>query len=279
MEAPTQHVTSTDGTAIAYESYGSGPAVILVAAAMNDVSGLRPLAQALAESGVRAVTYDRRGRGASDDASAVGDRTPVAGAVERELDDLDALLGAVGGRAAVFGYSSGGHLALLATIRNPGFVALAMFEPPFAFEGESTEPTTAEAEALSALVAAGRRADAVVSFQRTIGLDEEMLEQIRHAPFFPALEALANSLVYDAAVTGRYPDPAPLGRQVRVPTTVVHGRDTWPELAGSSRRAADAVPGATLSEAEGENHGIVPDAVAAEVLRLLARVPAPSNPV
>ncbi|MCK6211544.1 alpha/beta hydrolase [Georgenia sp. EYE_87] len=278
MNGSTQHVTSADGTTIAYESYGSGPAVILVAAAMNDASGLRPLAQALAEAGVRGVTYDRRGRGGSDDASAVGDLTPVAGAVERELDDLDALLAAVGGRAAVLGYSSGGHLALLATIRKPGFVALAMFEPPFAFEGESTEPTTAEAEALSALVAAGRRADAVVSFQRGIGLGEEMLEQIRHAPFFPALEALANSLVYDAAVTGLHPDPAPLGRQVRVPTTVMHGRDTWPELAGAARRAAEAIPGAELRVVEGANHAVVPGAVAAAVLALLARVPAAPGP-
>jgi pimeloyl-ACP methyl ester carboxylesterase len=278
MNGSTQHVTSADGTTIAYESYGSGPAVILVAAAMNDVSGLRPLAQALAESGVRAITYDRRGRGASDDASAIGDLTPVAGAAERELDDLDALLTAVGGRAAILGYSSGGHLALLATIRNPGFVALAMFEPPFAFEGESTEPTTAEAEALSALVAEGRRADAVLSFQRGIGLDDEMLEQIRQAPFFPALEAMANSLVYDAAVTGLYPEPGRLGPEVRVPTTVMHGRDTWPDLAGAARRAAEAIPGAELRTVEGENHRIVPDAVAAEVLALLARVPAVSDP-
>ena len=279
MNGSTQHVTSADGTTIAYESYGSGAAVILVAAAMNDVSGLRPLAQALAEAGVRAVTYDRRGRGASDDASAVGDLTPVAGAVERELDDLDALLAAVGGRAAVLGYSSGGHLALLATIRNPGFLALAMFEPPFAFEGESTEPTTAEAESLSALVEQGRRADAVISFQRAIGLDEETLEQIRHAPFFPALEAMANSLVYDAAVTGLHPDPGLLGPEVRVPTTVMHGRDTWPQLAGASRRAAEAIPDAELHAVEGENHHVVPGAVAAEVVALLARVPAAPDPV
>jgi pimeloyl-ACP methyl ester carboxylesterase len=275
MEDPTKHVTSTDGTTIAYESYGSGPAVILVAGAMNDVSGLRPLAQALAGSGVRAVTYDRRGRGASDDASAVGDLTPVTGAVERELDDLDALLAGVGGRAAVLGHSSGAHLALLATTRNPGFVALAMFEPPFAVEGESTEPTTAKAEALSALVAEGRRADAVISFQRDVGLDEQTIEQIRHAAFFPALEAMANSLVYDAAVTGMYTDPDLIGPMVRVPTTVMYGRDTWPQLVGPARRAAEAIPGAQLRTVEGENHDIVPDAVAAEVVRLLAqRAPA-----
>jgi pimeloyl-ACP methyl ester carboxylesterase len=268
-------VTSVDGTTIAYESYGDGPAVILVPAAMNDVSVLRPLAQALAERGVRALTYDRRGRGSSTDAAAVGDVTPVTGAVERELDDLDALLTAVGGRATVFGYSSGGHLALLGTLRNPGLVALAMFEPPFAFEGEPTAPTTALAEELSALVAAGRRAEAVTTFQRHLGLDAETVEQLRHAPFFPALEAMANSLVYDAAVTGLYPDPAPLGTRVRVPTVVLHGRGTWPGLIGASRRAADAVAGAKLVAVEGENHGIVPDAVAAEILALLDRDSAP----
>lgn len=272
MDPAPQHVTSPDGTTIAYESYGSGPAVILVAAAMNDRSGLRPLAQALAEGGARAITYDRRARGDSTDAAAVDGVAPVAGSVERELDDLDTLLPAVGGRAVVFGYSSGGHLGLLGTLRNPGLVGLVMFEPPFAFEGESAEPTTAKAESLAALVAAGRRADAVIQFQRDIGLDDDMLEQIRHAPFFPALEAMAASLVYDAAVTGLYPDPAPLGARVRVPTLVLHGRDTWPELAGSSRRAAEAVPGAELVAVEGENHAVVPTAVAPEVLRLLARV-------
>jgi pimeloyl-ACP methyl ester carboxylesterase len=278
METVTpETVTSADGTTIVYESYGSGTAVILVPAAMNDVAVLRPLAEALAARGVRGVTYDRRGRGASTDAAAAGDLTPVAGAVDRELDDLDALLAAVGGRAAVFGYSSGAHLALLGTLRNPGLVALAMFEPPFAFEGESTEPTTAEAEQLSALVAAGRREDAVAAFQASIGLDPGMIEQIRQAPFFPALVAIANSLVYDAAVTGLYPDPAPLGAQVRVPTVVMHGRGTWPDLIGSARRAAEAVPGAELRAVEGENHAIVPDAVAAEVLALLARVASPDK--
>jgi len=277
METPTQYVTSSDGTTLAYESYGSGPAVILVAAAMNDRSGLRPLAKALADGGARAVTYDRRARGESTDAAVVDGVTPVEGAVKRELDDLDAVLSAVGGRAVVLGYSSGGHLGLLGTIRNPGFVGLVMFEPPFAFEGESTEPTTAQAETLSALVAEGRRADAVIEFQRGMGLSEEMIEQIRRAPFFAALEAMAASLVYDAAVTGLYADPAPPGAQVRVPTLVLHGRDTWPNLAGSSRRAAEAVPGAELVAVEGANHAVVPDAVAPEVLRLLSRVPSPSN--
>ncbi|WP_043502369.1 alpha/beta fold hydrolase [Georgenia sp. SUBG003] len=277
MESQPQYVTSADGTTIAYESYGSGPVILLVAAAMNDRSGLRPLARALADGGARAVTYDRRARGDSTDAAVVDGVTPVEGAVERELDDLDALLAAVGGRAAVLGYSSGGHLAMLGTIRNPGIVGLVMFEPPFAFDGESTEPTTAKAEALSALVAEGRRADAVVEFQRDIGLDDETVERLRHAPFFPALEAMAASLVYDAAVTDLYADPAPPGAQVRVPTLVLHGRGTWPELAGSSRRAADAVPGAELVAVEGENHAVVPSAVAPEVLRLLARVTTTSD--
>lgn len=276
MEAPTQQITATDGTTIAFETYGSGPVVILVAGAMNDVSGLRPVARALASRDVRAIVYDRRGRGASGDASVVDDLVPVAGAVERELDDLDHLLARAGGRAAVLGHSSGGHLALLATTRRPGFVALAMVEPPFAPDGAPTEPTTAQAESLAALVAQGRRADAVTSFQRSIGLGEAQIEQIRHAPFFPALEAMAGSLVYDAAVAGLHPDPAPLGARVSVPTTVMHGRDTWPGLVSAARRAAAAVAGAELRVVEGENHAVAPDAVAAEVLHLLARVPGPS---
>ncbi|MPV36187.1 alpha/beta fold hydrolase [Georgenia subflava] len=268
-----QHVTSADGTSIAYESYGEGPAVLLVAAANADRAALRPLAQALA-AGATAITYDRRGRGESTDAAATGDVTPVAGAVERELEDLDALVDAVGGTAALLGYSSGAHVAALGAVRNPGVQALVMFEPPFAVE--PVAPTTELAEQLAALVAQGRRGDAVAHFMSAgVGLDDATVAHVRGAPFFPAMEAMANSLVYDAAVTGLHDDPRPIGAQVTVPTLALHGRDTWPGLVDSARAAAAAFTGAELRAVDGADHDLRPDAVAPQVLDLLARVAAP----
>src|SRR3712207_322527 len=98
-----QTVQSADGTSIAYEQHGAGPAVILVGGAFNDRGTVRGLAQALAPH-VAATVYDRRGRGDS------GDTPPYSAA--REIEDLEAVIGAVGGSAAVFGHSSGAALAV-----------------------------------------------------------------------------------------------------------------------------------------------------------------------
>src|SRR4051812_40731786 len=166
-------VASKDGTSIVFDRSGGRPATILVLGAFNDRSTGAPLAHFL-EQHFTVFTYDRRGRGAS------GDTAPYA--VEREFEDLDALIAQAGSSARVFGYSSGALLALRAAAHGLAIAQLALYDPP---------PTGAQAGALAPqltkLIAAGRRGDAVELFQtEAVGIPSAVVAQLRHAPFRPA---------------------------------------------------------------------------------------------
>ena len=186
------HTTkSADGTPIAYDRSGSGDPIVFVSGAFNDRHTLAPVAAALADSH-SVVSYDRRGRGDS------GDTAPYA--VDREIEDLAAVIDVVGGSAAVFGFSSGANLGLLAASRGAAVSELIMYEVPFALDDADRRPADLPAR-LADLIAAGRRADAVTTFQlEGIGLPPEMVAGIRQAPFFPQLEAIAHTVVYDATL-------------------------------------------------------------------------------
>ncbi|MDM7853486.1 alpha/beta fold hydrolase [Cellulomonas alba] len=242
-------ITSTDGTSIALEEHGTrgdGPAAVLLGGAFNDRSRLRPLAEALGTR-LLAVTVDRRARGDSTDATAT-----ASGAVERELDDVAAIVADLGGSVALVGFSSGAQLALAAAAAGVVPAAVVAIEPPFLPAG--APPRADRSTDLERLVAEGRPDDAVVLFQReVIGMPADVVEGIRRAPFWPALVAIAPSLVYDAAVTARYADPATL-RDPAAPVVVVRGRDSTPFLAAAADHAVSAIPGARLELVDGVNH-------------------------
>src|SRR4051794_29270489 len=114
-------VTSADATSIAFDQFGDGAPIIMAAGAFNDRSTTEPLARALAPQ-FSVVNYDRRGRGDSEDAAQY--------AVEREIEDLEALIAEVGGSAAAFGYSSGANLVLKAAANGLAITMIALYEPP-----------------------------------------------------------------------------------------------------------------------------------------------------
>src|SRR6266568_4803154 len=180
---------SNDGTRIAFEGTGDGPPLILVVGAFNDRHTGEPLGRFL-EPHFSVFNYDRRGRGAS------GDTLPYA--VDREIDDLAALIAEAGGSAAVFGYSSGAILALKAAARGVGITRLVLYEPPFRDAPSHVD----HAAQLARLIAAGQRGDAVEYFQRLVGIPDEIIIQMRNAPFRPALEAMAPTLVYELTIIG-----------------------------------------------------------------------------
>jgi pimeloyl-ACP methyl ester carboxylesterase len=170
---------------IAFDRLGEGPPVILVLGAFNTRTTGAPLAAALAATHT-VINYDRRGRGDS------GDSAPYA--VEREIEDLDSLIERVGGRAAVLGFSSGAALALAAAAHGLAITRLALFDLPLRVDPPANPID--HAAALDALVREGRRGDAVEYFQlRMVGLPEALVVQARAAPFRPALEAMAHTLV------------------------------------------------------------------------------------
>jgi pimeloyl-ACP methyl ester carboxylesterase len=244
-----QHITSKDGTAIAYEKVGKGPALILIGGALNDhkaVASGTPLAKRLAAN-FTVYSYDRRGRGAS------GDTKPYA--IAREVEDIAALIQTAGGSAYAYGMSSGGGLALEATRRGLAINKLALYEPPFV--GQSNEYLAR----LQQLTAAQRSSAAVKLFLQTIGMPGFLISVLRLTPMWPKLKRLAPSLVYDAMIMGdgTIPPAAQLA-QVTVPTLVMTGPTQ--RMREAAHTLVRGLPNARQRVLEGQTHNVKPGALA-----------------
>jgi pimeloyl-ACP methyl ester carboxylesterase len=258
----TETVTSADGTKIAFDRLGSGPPLILVVGAFNTRETTAPLATAL-QGKCTVFNYDRRGRGES------GDAHPYA--IERELEDIDALIQTAGGSAAVFGYSSGATLALKAAAHGLAISKLALYDAPFVVD-DSYAPLPADLPAqLATLIAAGKRGDAVELYQKlAVGIADEVIAQMRHAPFRPALDALAHTLVYDATIIGDRALPADLASTVSTPTLVIDGENSPPIMHSAAHALGETLPNAQRCTLAGQSHDIDPDITAAELEEFLA---------
>ena len=253
--------TSADGTVLGYDQLGAGPPLVMVVGAFNGRSTTAPLAEAL-QGRFTVLNYDRRGRGDS------GDTQPYS--IEREIEDIDALIGAAGGSAAVFGYSSGAVLALHAAAHGLPIAKLALYEPPFLVDESRPRPGSDLAERLAELVAAGRRGDAVELYQREgIGIPAEVVLQLRDAPFRPGLETIAHTLVYDATITGDLTLPSALIASIDTPALVIDGEDSWGFLRAGARAVADALPRGQLCTLAGQTHDIDPAVTAAALEQFL----------
>lgn len=245
---------SKDGTAIAFDRSGEGPPIILVVGAFNDRSTGAPLARLL-EAHFTVFNYDRRGRGAS------GDTAPYA--VDREVEDLEALIVEAGGSASVFGYSSGATLSLKAAARGLAITKLALYEPPLIVDDRRPRPPEDLAAQLAELVSSGRRGDAVELFQtKGVGIPVEVVAQLRNAPFRPALEDMAHTLVYEMTILGDMSVPTELVASITVPTLVISGGDSPAFLHNGAQALVDALPNAQHRRLSGQTHDIVPEALA-----------------
>ena len=229
------HVTSNDGTPIAYERLGSGPPLVLVGGGLDDGSENAPLVPELA-TGFTVFNYARRGRGES------GDTLPYA--VEREIEDLVAVIETAGGSAHVYGVSSGGALAFEAAAAGVAIDRLAVYEVPYDTPDDWPAHWQAYVDELSSLLAADRRADALALFMRLAGSSEEGIAGARASAFWPGLLELAPTLAYDAACLGDGRPPTARLATITQPTLVITGgRGDFFD------RAADAIA-ASLPNAE-----------------------------
>jgi pimeloyl-ACP methyl ester carboxylesterase len=244
-------VTSADGTQIAVETVGRGRPVVLIGGAFNDRTTMTGLARVLSPY-YQAAAYDRRGRGDSGDES--GDYS-----VDREMEDLRAVLGQVGGSAWLFGHSSGAVLALEAACRGLPVDKVAAYETPFIPEGSRPRPASDVTERLVRLVQAGDRDGATALFQtEVVGLPAELVEGMRHSDMWGYLTSLAHSLPYDCALfEPGWTVPSRRLAGVAVPTLAIAGSNTFPWLAAATRQVADAVPGARFESLEGQDHGVL----------------------
>jgi pimeloyl-ACP methyl ester carboxylesterase len=242
---------SADGTKIAYDRQGHGPAVILIDGAMcTRNAGAKPeLARLLAEH-LTVYSYDRRGRGDS------GDTSPYA--VGREIEDIEALIDDAGGTAALFGHSSGAALALeTALALGRKVVSLALYDAPFNDDPGARQAWQDYLQALDAALADGRHGDAVAAFMSYVGMPGDQINAMRQAPFWPGLEAVAPTLAYDhTALLGDGSVPAGRAAQVSMPTLVLHGDAGFPFMAVTARTLARVIPGAEDRALAGQTHDI-----------------------
>ncbi|MFD3550657.1 alpha/beta fold hydrolase [Streptomyces goshikiensis] len=253
-------VFSADGTAIAYEQQGSGsgPVVVLVGGAFMTRGDSAELAALLAEH-CTVITYDRRGRGDSGDSPEYD--------VQREVEDLDALIERVGGEAMVFGMSSGAVLALEAVARGSAVSRLAVYEPPFITDGSRPPLPVDYVDHLTELVGQGAYGDAVAYFMTAaVGMPAEAVAGMRQAPFWAGMEATARTLPYDGQIMGDTmsgrPLPADRWKSVTVPVLVGSGDAGAPQMLSGARELAALAGNFTLQVFPGREHNIAPEALA-----------------
>jgi pimeloyl-ACP methyl ester carboxylesterase len=246
-------VTSRDGTTIAFDRMGDGPPVILVSGGSTDRSANAPVATLLAPH-LTVFNYDRRGRGPS------GDTPPYA--VEREVEDIDAVIGATGGSAFLYGTSSGAALALEAAASGLAISKLALWEPPFILD-ENLRPPKDQVEQYDTMIAEGRRGDAVEYFMtKVVGMPPEFVTDARTQPWWAATEALAHTLAYDATIMGDYSVPTERAVLVTAPTLVMVGGASFPFFRETAEALANVLPHGQTRILEGQTHDVDPAVLA-----------------
>ena len=263
-------VTSKDGTLIAFDQTGKGPALILVGGAFEqramDSATAQLAAFPLLAEHFTVIHYDRRGRGDSTD------RQPYA--LEREIEDIEALIDTAGEPAFIFGISSGAGLAFEAALGLRGKVKkLAMYEPPYNDDEDARQAWVNFRKELRELLAADHRADAVVLFMMLLGMPSEHVPGMRQSPVWPVLEAVAPTLAYEGAAMG---DDAsvPTGRAATLttPALIMDGGETeWPFMHVTALALAEAIPKAQHRTLEGQSHEVAAEALAPVLVEFFIR--------
>jgi pimeloyl-ACP methyl ester carboxylesterase len=235
-------VDSADGTEIAYDSYGSGPALIISGGAFNTRFSQLGVVPLLTDH-FTVITYDRRGRGDS------GNTPPYA--IEREVDDLEALIYVAGGMAFVAGHSSGAIIGLETAARSTNITKLVAYEPPFV--------PGSDGSAVRAAVADGDLERAALGFFAASGIDAAGIQQ---QPFWPAMVAIADTLPHDFALVGTGEVPRERYSAITAPTLLVNGGNSEPWAGEATAALAGAIPGSRRLTAEGQDHNVADDVFA-----------------
>jgi pimeloyl-ACP methyl ester carboxylesterase len=262
---PMTHVTSKDGVKIAFEKTGTGPALIIVGGALSNRNGGKPLAAQLAGH-FTVYAFDRRGRGESTDAKAY--------AVEREIEDIAALIDDAGGSAYLYGVSSGAALALQTAAKLGSAVVpkLALYEPPYgpAHEKQKAE-FAAQKQRINELVKTGRPGDAATYFMTAIGTPPEALEKMKASPEWEAMKKIDFTLAYDYVVLGDGAVPQAIAKSIAVPTLVLDGEKTMEFMHATADEVAKLIPGAERKTLQGQTHQAAPEITAPVLIEFFQR--------
>ena len=255
-----EKTVSADGTVIAFDRLGSGPALVTVAGMLCDRAKMGPIAEELAKH-FTVFNYDRRGRGDS------GDTTPYA--IDREVEDLAAILGEAGTHAFVYAHSSGAGLALHAAARGLPMAKAVLHEAPFTADLAEERRTAQQIGMnLRQLLGSGRHGDAVELMMIATGMPAELAKAMRTEPWWAALEAMAPTMAYDSEIMGDLNGgvvPTELVASVTVPALVLCGGASPAWMITVGRQICAGLPAGTLQILEGQEH-VVPPEVLAPVL-------------
>lgn len=243
-------VVSRDGTTIAYEKAGDGPPVVLLGGGFRDHTVFTWLVPHMTRHCTTYI-YDRRGRGESGDAPQY--------AIEREIEDIEALIAEAGGQAAVFGGSSGAILALEAAMAGVKMSKLALLEPPYRMPGFRRPPADFPVR-LQALLDQDRRGEAAQYFlAELVGFSQEEIDEWRAGPMWASNEAMAHTLVYDTVLCGDGRLPVERLARTEVETLVVYSDHTGDWLSAAAKATAAALPNGRGVELPGVWHKVPPE--------------------
>jgi pimeloyl-ACP methyl ester carboxylesterase len=251
----TKFVASRDGTPIAYNKIGRGPTLLVVNGALGyrDMSFAKQLTTEFAKH-FTVIDYDRRGRGQS------GDQRTYS--VDREVEDIEALVRAAGGPCYVFAQSSGAALALRAAAAGVPMKALVAYEPPYMVGNPKDRPAADYRDRVTALIANGQRDEAVKYFMITVGVPRFFVGLMRLFPFWKQMRASAHTLPYDAAIMDDFEFPARQLQSIKLPVVAAAGEKTTPTLKRAVQAVAETVPNARHKVAPKMSHAIKPAALA-----------------
>lgn len=258
-------ILSKDGTPLAFDQSGTGPVVILVGGAFQHRAIDARTAQlaALLAAHFTVLHYDRRGRGDS------GDTLPYA--IEREIEDIDALLQEVGGSAFVYGKSSGAVLTLRAAAHGLAIKKLALYEAPFnSGSDEDLQMSANYTRQLTALLTEGRRGDAVALAMQYFGTPAEMVSGMRHSPIWSNFESVAPTLAYDNAIMGNGSVPTELLASVTTPTLVIDGGASPAFMHKAAQAIAYHLPNAQHRRLPEQTHDVDPEVLAPVLVEFFA---------
>jgi pimeloyl-ACP methyl ester carboxylesterase len=255
-------VTSKDGTTIAFDQWGEGPAIVLVDGALQYRAfdqGMVQLAELLAPH-FTVIHYDRRGRGDSTD-----NTDGLSHALQREIEDIEAIIDEAGGTASLYGVSSGGALALEAAVKLGNQLRkLAVYEVPYNDDETAIQAWRNYTKELGEYLASGRRGDAVGLFMMLVGASAEDVEGVKQTPMWPLWEAIAPTLAYDHIADLGKDATIPAARLARitVPTLLLDGSGSFPFMNTTAKALANVIPNAQHRTLEGQTHEVDAEALA-----------------
>ncbi|HEY5825257.1 MAG TPA: alpha/beta hydrolase [Cyclobacteriaceae bacterium] len=254
---PEKEVTNTntaiskDGTRIAYEKAGEGARVILVDGALGHrkLNGGRDLASLLAEK-FTVIFYDRRGKGESTDTK------PYS--VDREIEDIEALVDKAGGSVYLYGASSGAALALLAAekLGSEKVRKLALYEPPYG--SDTKQEFSREKNKVNELVRNGKPGEAVTFFMGRRGMPPVKLEDMKKSPEWNDIVRIGHTLVYDFEILGDGTVPIDIARNITIPTLIMDGEKSFDFMHATADTVGKIIPGALRKTIKGQAHDLSP---------------------